>query len=138
MLNIGADPTKLSLEDQIRAKWGQYGDWKAADQDQVAALATMLRKNGIEDLSQFKLKAREYDIPGRVQEGPNGDVRELGRQGTAFDAYYGDKQIGFLGDINRDGRIDVRDSREVVLRACQAPNCFSRTYACLHPPCWVN
>ncbi len=26
-------------------------------------------------------------------------------------------------DINRDGKIDVRDAREVVLRACSAPNC---------------
>jgi len=32
-------------------------------------------------------------------------------------------QPGDRRDINRDGRIDVRDSREVVLRACQAPNC---------------
>lgn len=32
-------------------------------------------------------------------------------------------QPGDRRDINRDGRIDARDSREVVLRACAAPNC---------------
>ncbi len=32
-------------------------------------------------------------------------------------------QPGDRRDINRDGKIDTRDSREVVLRACVAPNC---------------
>lgn len=80
-----------SLEDQIRTQWGQYGDWKAADQDQVTALANLMRQNGIEDLSKFQLKAREYDVEGR--------------KGTAFDAYYDGKMLDFLGNVNDDGSV---------------------------------
>lgn len=97
-----------SLEDQIRTQWGQYGDWKAADQDQVTALANLMRQNGIEDLSKFQLKAREYDIPGYKME-QGGDAQQTvdveGRKGTAFDAYYDGKMLDFLGNVNDDGSV---------------------------------
>lgn len=97
-----------SLEDQIRAQWGQYGDWKAADQDQVTALANLMRQNGIEDLSKFQLKAREYDIPGYKME-QGGDAQQTvdveGRKVTAFDAYYDGKMLDFLGNVNDDGSV---------------------------------
>lgn len=105
-----ADVATDTLENQIRARWGKYGDWKSAGQDQVAALATMLRQNGVTDLSQFQLKARDWKRvvePGMTS--TTGDASydywqdggETG--GTTFDAFYGDKQLGFLGDINNDG-----------------------------------
>jgi hypothetical protein len=101
-----------NLEDQIRARWGQYGDWKAAGQDQVAALASLLRSNGVTDLGQLNIKARDYS---RNLEGgmatttgdASQDYYEEGstQSGRTYDLLYGDKQLGFLGDINSDGSV---------------------------------
>lgn len=102
----------MTLQDQIRERWGQYGDWGAAGQDQVSALARLLQENGVSDLSQFQLKARDYNIPGKTEyvDGVNeqGERTTPDRSGTAFDAFYGGKQLGFLGDINRDGSYSAR------------------------------
>lgn len=101
-----------NLEDQIRARWGQYGDWKAAGQDQVAALASLLRSNGVTDLGQLNIKARDYSrsIDGGVRT-TTGDASQdyyedpSTQAGRTYDLMYGDKQLGFLGDINSDGSV---------------------------------
>lgn len=106
----------MTLEEQIRSQWGQHGDWNSAGQDQVSALANLFRANNIDDLSQFSLKARDYTLPGQTYETEAGPVSELGRSGTAYDAYYGDKPLDFLGDINRDGSVSPyqRQSMDVA------------------------
>ena len=103
-----SDVAGPSLEDQIRQRWGGYGDWKAGGQDQVAAFASLLRANGVDDLSKLQLKARNYTTAATRQMA-GGDAQEEvetpGRSGTTFDVFYGDKQLNFLGDINRDGSV---------------------------------
>ena len=103
-----------TLQEQIAQKWGQYGDWNAAGQNQTDALAKLLQANGVEDLSQFQLKARDFETAAEEQETPNGVLTTPGRKGTAFDAFYGDKQLGFLGDINRDGSFERKDKEQTV------------------------
>lgn len=94
-----------SLEDQIKSKWGQYGDWKAADQDQVKVLADLFRRQGVTDLGQFKLQAREYETPERTIEGESGALTTPASKGVAFDAFDGDKKLNFLGNANVDGTL---------------------------------
>lgn len=96
-----------TLEDQIRARWGKYGDWKSADHDQVAALAKLLRANGIEDISALKFQAQNTTRPGYTQETEAGPQEMAATDFTTYDAFLGDKKIGFLGDINRDGSLSV-------------------------------
>jgi hypothetical protein len=107
----------MTLQDQIRARWGQYGDWNSAGLDQVDALSRLLQANGVNDLSQFNLKARDYVLPA-TQERMGGDAEYIEdipeRKGTAFDAFYGDKQLGFLGDINRDGSYSAQPTGQVA------------------------
>ncbi len=107
----------MTLQDQIRARWGQYGDWNAAGQDQVDALSRLLQANGVNDLSQFNLKARDWERPGYTER-RGGDAEEIvdvgPTSGTAFDAFYGDKQLGFLGDINRDGSYSAQPWGQVA------------------------
>lgn len=99
-----------TLQEQIAQKWGQYGDWNAAGQNQTDALAKLLQANGVEDLSKFSLKARDWKHvvePGMTSTTGDGsydywqDGGETG--GTAYDAFYDGKQLGYLGDINDDG-----------------------------------
>ena len=102
----------MTLQDQIRQRWGQYGDWAAAGQDQVDALARLLQSNGVNNLDNFRLQAREYTTPER-QMRYGGDAEEVftmpGESGTTFDAFNGDQQLGFLGDINSDGSYTSRN-----------------------------
>lgn len=104
--------TGSTLHDQIRQRWGRYGDWKSADQDQVDALARLLQLNGVDDLSQFKLSAR--DEPGAMQtinNGDNGTSEVMGDPRTVFDATYGGRKLGYLGDINGGGDAQLREAK---------------------------
>lgn len=94
-----------SLEDQIRQHWGRYGDWRSADQDQVADLARLFEANGITDLSKLQFKKREYDVPAQEWETEAGTLRALGDKRTTFDVIYDGQDFGFLGDVNRDGSL---------------------------------
>lgn len=97
-----------SLEDQIRQRWGGYGDWKSAGQDQVTALAGLLRINGVTDLDKLQLKARDFTIktPAGIVDGEAPYAIEAGEQkGTAFDASYDGQELAFLGNVNRDGSV---------------------------------
>ena len=97
-----------SLEDQIRQRWGGYGDWKSAGQDQVTALAGLLRINGVEDLDKLQLKARDFTIktPAGIVDGEAPYAIEASEQkGTAFDATYDGQELAFLGNVNRDGSV---------------------------------
>ncbi len=90
------------LEDQIRQRWGQYGNWQHAGQDLVAQLAGLFRENGISDISdlQFRPRMANHRI---VEQGESGPINEYDVQRQVYDAFLGDQQIGYLGDINRDG-----------------------------------
>lgn len=96
------DQQPLPLEDQIRQRWGQYGNWQHADQDLVAQLAGLFRENGISDISnlQFKPRTATHHL---VEQGESGPINEYDQQRQVWDAYIGDQQIGYLGDVNRDG-----------------------------------
>lgn len=106
-------PDVATLADQIRARWGHFGDWQSADQDQAEALARLLQANGVSDLSQFQLKARDYTIDPTTWETEAGTLSDGGRSGTAFDAFNGDQALGFLGDINRDGSYTAQSTEHV-------------------------
>ena len=95
----------MTLEEQIRQRWGQYGNWQSADQNQAAALARLFEANGITDLSKLSFKKREYEAPGQEWETEAGMVRTDPAKRTTFDVLYGDQNLGFLGDINRDGSL---------------------------------
>lgn len=115
MLNLGADPT--SLEDQIRSKWGQYGEWDAAGVDRVAELAKLLRANGIEDISQIGVADTEYDTPasGYWEGGDAGHwVDTPAGKGKGFQLTYGDRRLGFLGDVNDDGSVAKVGERDRI------------------------
>lgn len=109
-----------SLEDQIRQRWGGYGDWKSAGQDQVTALAGLLRANNVTDLDKLQLKARDFTIktPAGIVDGEASYAIEAGEQkGTAFDASYDGQELGFLGDVNRDGsigRVGAKDAGDAA------------------------
>jgi len=95
----------MTLEEQIRQRWGQYGNWQSADQNQAADLARLFEANGITDLSKLSFKKREYEAPGQEWETEAGMVRTDPAKRTTFDVLYGDQNLGFLGDINRDGSL---------------------------------
>lgn len=102
----------MTLQDQIRQRWGQFGDWQAAGQDQVDALARLFQANGINDLDSFRLQAREFTVPEQqIRQG--GDAEEVitqpARTGITFDAFDGNRSLGFLGDINDDGTYSARN-----------------------------
>lgn len=104
-----------TLEDQIRQRWGGYGDWKSAGQDQVSALAGLLRTNGVTDLDKLQLKARDFTIKGgRQMQG--GDAQEevevADQSGAAFDASYDGQELGFLGNVNHDGSVGKAGARD--------------------------
>lgn len=95
----------MTLADQILQRWGQYGDWQAAGQNQAADLARLLEANGITDLSKLSFAKREYELPGYVEERESGPGTIDPQKRTTFDVRYGDQDLGFLGDINRDGSL---------------------------------
>jgi len=107
-----------SLEDQIRAQWGQYGDWQSADQNQAADLARLLEANGITDLSKLGLSKKTVEVGPQTGAlvGYVGDQEQYADlDARSFDApvfEYDGRQLGFLGDVNQDGslaRIGERD-----------------------------
>ena len=101
----------MTLADQILQRWGQYGDWQAADQNQAADLARLFEANGITDLSKLQINQRDFDVGPQygVLTGFVGDQEQYGD----IDAYqykapvftYDGRDIGFLGVINRDGSV---------------------------------
>lgn len=95
----------MSLADQILQRWGRYGNWQSADQNQAADLARLFEANGITDLSRLNFKKREYEVPGQEWETEAGMQRTDPTKRTTFDVLYGDQNLGFLGDINRDGSL---------------------------------
>ncbi len=104
-----------SLEEQIRARWGRYGDWNSADQNQAADLARLLEANGVTDLTRLQLAMREFERPAqqnallRTSEGGDeyGDVAASKYTAPVFT--YDGRDIGFLGDVNRDSSLNLRD-----------------------------
>lgn len=93
-----------TLEDQIRSQWGQYGDWNAAGQDQVARLAALLSSKGVTDLSRLKFSQRTLTDPSYQQPITEDAFAEMGPQDRqVWDAFYGENPLGFAGDINADG-----------------------------------
>lgn len=101
------------LRDQILQKWGRYGDWKAADQDQAADLARLLEANGITDLNKLQVKKREYKLDPVFEETESGrQMVQGGKTGVAYDLTYNGNPISFLGDINRDDSIEKKSSGE--------------------------
>lgn len=93
----------VTLEDQIRQRWGQYGNWQHAEQDLVAQLAGLFRANGISDISNLRLTPRQATLPGGQRETESGWEDYGPQQVGVWDAHLGDQELGYLGDVNRDG-----------------------------------
>lgn len=131
---IGGSPTATAqqsqaapLRQQILDSWGQYGNWKSADQDQADDLARLLEANGVTDLS--KLKVGKKTITNPAQKGVVLESRESGDligdiEEKTFDApvlEYEGRQIGFLGDINKDGSLARVGERDTLSGPVQQP-----------------
>lgn len=99
------------LEDQIRQRWGQYSDWRSADQDQVADLARLLDANGITDLNKLTLTPDKwtYDVYDAGSEGR--DATNTTHTQDAWNIAYDGKGLGFLGDINNDGSVTAKGGK---------------------------
>lgn len=98
----------MTLADQILQRWGQYGDWQAAGQNQAADLARLFEANGISDLGQLQFTPRAYEIAPHTWETEAGTLSDGGAKGTAFDVTYGGQPVSFLGDVNRDGSLSAK------------------------------
>lgn len=98
----------MTLADQILQRWGQYGDWQAADQNQAADLARLFEANGITDLGQLQFAPRAFEMAPNTWETPSGMLSDGGAKGTAFDVTYGGQPVSFLGDVNRDGSLSAK------------------------------
>jgi len=102
----------MSLADQILQRWGRYGDWRSADQDQAADLARLFEANGISDLGKLQFAPRQYEIAPNTWETEAGTLSDGGAKGTAFDVTYDGRPVSFLGDINRDGAVEMKSGGE--------------------------
>lgn len=126
-LDVGGSP----LEAQIRQRWGRYGDWKSADTDQVAALASLLKARGVTDLDQLEITKTQRDRVD-TRPGPGSDPEAvLGYGGGTFvpgkydtyDLVYGGKSLGlYQGDINGDGIPDKLGANQDDIYRQQAPD----------------
>lgn len=96
-----------TLQEQIAARWGRFGDWNAADQDQTSALASILAANGVDDLGKLTFQDYSYNTGGQQLTG------DAGGDGYAVDpqtvrqiqALYDGKPLGFLGNVEGDGAV---------------------------------
>jgi hypothetical protein len=95
------------MADQILQRWGGYGNWRSADQDQAAALARLFEANGITDLDKLQITPRAYEIAPQSWESEAGTLTDSGRSGTAFDVTYDGRPVSFLGNVNRDGSLSM-------------------------------
>ena len=89
----------MTLAEQIRALYGNRGDWNYGGIDRAAELADLLQKQGITDVSQIKLQKgtrQEQQFSG----GEDGQMYTV--DVPANQVLFGDKRIGFAGDYNND------------------------------------
>ena len=93
----------MALEDDILARWGQYGAWEPG---RAREFADILRANGITDLTAFD-SARLVETPDVFTDyqGGNADTGDKGQEikRSGYQLQLGDKKLGFLGNINREG-----------------------------------
>ena len=93
------------MRTQIMNRWGSNPNWNNPSVDLAGDLARLFEANGISDLSKLNFKKREYETPVQEWETESGTQRTGGSKRTTFDVLYGDQNLGFLGDINRDGSL---------------------------------
>lgn len=96
----------MTLEEQIRQQFGQYGDWNAAGVDRAQELANLLRQGGVDALGDLSL-VDSTDVLNYAGSwsGNDGNSWDPGGQETIYGKRLkiGDKDVGFLGDYNLDG-----------------------------------
>lgn len=106
------------VEQQIRALWGNRGDWNQGGINRASELARLFEANGITDLSQLGLGdvTRPRFVSRQVGGGTGQDAAfENGVEDTQYrQLLSGDRKLGFLGDINNDNSLSKVGEQDYI------------------------
>lgn len=99
------------LEKAIQQQWGRYSGWEPG---RVQEFANILRSSGISNLGDIS-NARLVETPDAFTDYQGGNL-EANDPGTVisragYQLQVGDKNLGFLGNINREGQFEGKQGQ---------------------------